>query len=92
MKRVVSAVVLMVVALVGALLTVYNAGEVRFNYLLGTVELPLFVLLLICVVVGSVLSLLAFLLQVGELKATCRQLRRQLRDAEIEIQSHGKRS
>lgn len=91
MRRSLGAVVLVALAVVGALLTVYNADDVRFNYLLGSVELPLFVLLLLGVVVGSALSLLAFVFRVVELKTVCRQLQRQLRDADIELQSLRKR-
>ncbi len=64
-----------------------NAVPVRFNYLVGTVELSLITVLMIAFGFGVALSLLIAALRWLGLRSELRRLRRQLRDAEAELRN-----
>lgn len=87
MLRALLIVVLAVVFVAGATLGYFNADPVHFNYLFGSVEVRLVVLVLFTFVAAALMTLLfcagRLLSQSGDL----RRLRRQLRDAETELKN-----
>lgn len=77
---------LFVVTLVIALLFfVKNYQILEFNYILGVIELPLSMLMLIGFIFGLVIGILAMLPMIFRLKHTQNRLKKQIRINEKEI-------
>lgn len=77
---------LFVVTLVIALLfIVKNYQILEFNYILGVIELPLSMLMLIGFIFGLVIGILAMLPMIFRLKYTQNRLKKQIRINEKEI-------
>ena len=77
---------LFVVTLVIALLFfVKNYQVLEFNYILGVIELPLSMLMLIGCILGLVIGILAMLPMIFRLKHTQNRLKKQIRINEKEI-------
>ncbi|HEY5702060.1 MAG TPA: LapA family protein [Gammaproteobacteria bacterium] len=77
---------LFVVTLVIALLFfVKNYQVLEFNYILGVIELPLSMLMLIGFILGLVIGILAMLPMIFRLKHTQNRLKKQIRINEKEI-------
>lgn len=77
---------LFVVTLVIALLFfVKNYQVLEFNYILGVIELPLSMLMLIGFIFGLVIGILAMLPMIFRLKHTQNRLKKQIRINEKEI-------
>lgn len=77
---------LFVVTLVIALLfIVKNYQILEFNYILGVIELPLSMLMLIGFIFGLVIGILAMLPMIFRLKHTQNRLKKQIRINEKEI-------
>ncbi|WP_440651802.1 lipopolysaccharide assembly protein LapA domain-containing protein [Cysteiniphilum sp. 19S12-1] len=55
-------IILVVIFILVAALAVLNAQEVTFNYLIGTLHLPLILLLLVVFVLGLVIGMVLMLL------------------------------
>src|SRR5690349_11083966 len=71
----------------GAALSYYNWTRVSFDYLGGTLELPLIALLLGGFVLGGVTVLLLNTVRIWGLKLETRSLQKRLRDAETELRN-----
>jgi lipopolysaccharide assembly protein A len=82
---VIAALVLFLV--LGASIGYFNAQEVEFDYLAGTVKLPLIALVIGEFVVAVLLTLLICLGRMLGLKSEIRRLRRQVQNAEAELKS-----
>ncbi|HWY24371.1 MAG TPA: LapA family protein [Nevskia sp.] len=87
MLRVLAIVLLLVVFIAGAALSYFNYSYVSFNYLFGSTEVRLVVLIVLTFVVASVLTLLLCAVRLFSLSGETRRLRRQLRDAETELKN-----
>lgn len=85
MLRIMILLVLSAVFVLGIVIGFHNAQPVVFNYLFGSVQLPLIALIaaeFVCVVV---LTLIVVMARIVALKAESLRLRRQLRAAESEL-------
>lgn len=81
-------VALVVVALLlGAAIGFFNAQTVSFNYLAGSLDLPLIALLVGELIVVAIVGLVLFYGRVFGLRREIRGLRRQLDAAETELKS-----
>jgi lipopolysaccharide assembly protein A len=82
--RIVSTIITLGIILIGAAFTALNAQHVEINYLIGTRELPLAVILLIALALGVVLSILTMGFSLIKLKAKNKWLEIKLNN----IQTH----
>lgn len=71
----------------GVVVGFFNAQPVVFNYLFGSVQLPLIALIAGEFLFAVLLTLLVVLGSVLALKNEARRLRKQLRDSEIELKN-----
>ncbi|MAT50418.1 MAG: hypothetical protein CMK32_04445 [Porticoccaceae bacterium] len=85
MSRILSAIALVLLIGVGITFTVLNPQQVTLNYLLGSLQLPLAVLVVLVLAVGAVLGLLVAGFMILRLKRENRKLRRGTRLAEQEV-------
>lgn len=85
MMRIVILLLLAVVFILGIVIGYYNAQPVTFNYLFGSMQLPLIALLAAEFVCVALLTLLVVMGRILALKAESLRLRRQLRAAESEL-------
>ncbi|MDB5986165.1 MAG: LapA family protein [Nevskia sp.] len=87
MLRILLLVLLSIVFLAGASLSYFNAHPVHFNYLVGSSEISLIVLLISAFALAVVLTLLLCSAKFVGLRAEIRGLRRQLRNTETELKN-----
>lgn len=85
MSRILSAIALVLLIGVGITFTVLNPQQVTLNYLLGSLQLPLALLVVLVLAVGAVLGLLVAGFMILRLKRENRKLRRGTRLAEQEV-------
>ena len=85
MGRIFSAVLILVVLLITISFTVVNAHAVKINYYIGTTELPLALLVVICIVLGGILGVAATMSMVFKLRWEIAKLRRSAKLSEKEI-------
>lgn len=71
----------------GASIGYFNAEPVTFNYLAGTLEIPLIALIIGEFVVAVLLTLLICFARIVGLKAEIRSLRKQVRNSEGELKA-----
>lgn len=67
--RIISIIITVLLILLGVAFTALNAQPVHVNYLFGGAELPLAVIILISIIVGSVIALLLMGMGIIKLKA-----------------------
>jgi uncharacterized membrane protein YciS (DUF1049 family) len=87
MPRILVYVILLVVFVAGAALGYFNAMPVNFNYLFGTMEVRLVVLVVFTFVLAALVTLLLCAGRMIGLSGDVRRLRRLLRDAETELKN-----
>lgn len=85
-RVIVIASVLLVLAL-GIAIGYFNAQTVNFNYLAGVIELPLIGLVVIEFFLVAVVTAVLCSARIFGLKGEIRRVRRQLADAQAELQS-----
>ncbi|MFP5505604.1 MAG: lipopolysaccharide assembly LapA domain-containing protein [Gammaproteobacteria bacterium] len=85
MSRLLSFVLVLILAVLGLAFAVINAKPVELNYFLATREVPLAMTLVLTLVFGAVVGLLFSFGMVLRLKRETLRLRRQVRLAEQEI-------
>ncbi|MDD3762188.1 MAG: LapA family protein [Nevskiales bacterium] len=83
--RILTAVLLVVVLVVGGTVGYFNADPVRFDYLFGVWQAPLFAILFAAFALGVLVSLLVASLRILRLRMDVRRLRGQVRDRESEL-------
>lgn len=71
----------------GVAICLFNAQPVTFNYIAGEVQLPLIVLMIAEFFIVAALTALLCWARIFGLKGEIRRLRRQLKDAQAELQS-----
>lgn len=79
--------VILPVFVLGTTIGFFNGQAVQFNYLFGSVELPLIALLIAEFLLVVLLTLLATFVRVFALKSEIRRLGKQLRDSETELKN-----
>lgn len=87
MLRVLVVLLLLLVFALGAALAYFNSQHVEFDYLFGSVQVRLVVLVVSTVAVSAVLTLLLCAGRLLGLAAELRRLRRELRNAETELKN-----
>lgn len=87
MIRLLIVAVLLSVLILGIAIGFYNATPVTFDYLAGQLQLPLIALVIGELVVVALLTLLICGARIISLRAEIRRLRRQVKDAQAELQS-----
>lgn len=87
MSKVLLFIVLLLVLCLGASVGYFNAQQVEFFYLAGSVKVPLILLVLVVFLSGAVLTLLLVMTRIMGLKGEVRRLRRQLHDHEVELKN-----
>ncbi|MBV8062754.1 MAG: LapA family protein [Nevskia sp.] len=87
MLRILAALLLLAVFIAGAGLSYFNYGYVSFNYLFGSAQVRLVVLIVLTFLAAALLTLLLCAVRLFSLSGEARRLRRQLRDAETELKN-----
>lgn len=87
MLRIFVIVALILFLVLGASIGYFNAQEVEFDYLAGTVKLPLIALVIGEFVLAVMLTLLICLGRMLGLKTEIRRLRKQVQNSESELKS-----
>lgn len=87
MIRLLIIAVLLAVLIFGVAIGFYNATPVTFDYLAGQLQLPLIALVLGEFVLVALLTLLICGARILSLRGEIRRLRRQIKDAQAELQS-----
>ncbi len=87
MLRILVIAALILFLVLGASIGYFNAQEVEFDYLAGTVKLPLIALVIGEFVLAVLLTLLICLGRMLSLKTEIRRLRKQVRGSESELKS-----
>jgi putative membrane protein len=85
MRRILLLIISLAVVAVGVLFAVLNAAQVDVNYYLGTVHVPLSLVVVIAFAAGAALGIIAGLGIIVRLKAQNRRLRRAADLAEKEV-------
>lgn len=84
-KRLLTISVFVVVLVTGLLFFIKNNQRIEFNYLLGSVELPVSLVLLLSLCAGVLLGLAASVPVVLRLRRQKLKLQKQIRNTETEI-------
>ncbi|MBL6749398.1 MAG: DUF1049 domain-containing protein [Nevskia sp.] len=87
MLRLLVVLLLVVVFALGAALGYFNSQNVQFDYLFGSVQVRLVVLVVATVLVSALLTLLLCAGRLLGLAAELRRVRRELRNAETELKN-----
>ena len=87
MLRILVIVGLIIFLALGASIGYFNAQEVEFDYLAGTVRLPLIALVIGEFVLAVLLTLLICFGRMLSLKTEIRRLRKQVQGAEVELKA-----
>lgn len=87
MIRVLIITILMLVLALGIAIGFFNAQPVTFNYLAGSLQLPLIALVMGEFFLVALLTALLCWARIFGLKGEIRRVRKQLKDAQAELQS-----
>lgn len=87
MMRILFAVLLGLVLILGASVGYFNAQPVTFNFLFGEWQMPLIALLIGTFIVAALLTLFVMFARLFTLHAEIRRLKKQLRDTDAELKS-----
>ena len=87
MLRIVVLLVLLVFLFLGAAIGYFNAQEVEFDFLAGSIHLPLIALLVATFLLAVILTLLICFGRMLGLRTEIRSLRKRLSGAEAELKS-----
>jgi uncharacterized membrane protein YciS (DUF1049 family) len=87
MTRTLIIIALLVMLAVGVAIGFFNAQPVTFNYLAGQIQIPLIGLVMAEFFLVAALTALLCWTRIFGLKGEIRRLRRQLKDAQAELQS-----
>ena len=87
MLRILLLILILGFVFLGASVGYFNATEVEFNYLAGTIKLPLIALLVGVFLVSAIFTLLICYARMLVLKAENRSLRKRLKKTESELKT-----
>ncbi len=87
MSKLIISLFLLLILAVALSFSVINAHEVVLHYYLGSIELPLAVLLALTLAVGALLGMLAMMKKVMSLRMEVARLRRSVRVSEQEVEN-----
>ncbi len=87
MKRIIFLLFFLVVLAIGLAFAVVNLEPVKVNYYLGSVEMPLALLIVLSLAVGGVLGVLATMGKIMGAKGEALRLRRTLHDAQKQLEN-----
>ncbi len=87
MKRIIFFLFFLVVLAIGLVFAVINLEPVKVNYYLGSVEMPLALLIVISLAVGGVLGVLATMGKIMGAKGEAIRLRRTLHDTRKQLEN-----
>ncbi len=87
MTRIVSLIFIVLILAVGLFFGLLNAEPAEVNYYLGTVPVPLSIVIVVSLIAGAVLGVFASLGVILRLKHQKNRLRRQLNKAGIVVQT-----
>ena len=85
MLRLVYISLTLVIIIVGVAFSVLNAESIQLNYYLGSVELPLSLVLVIAMIIGALLGIIASLSLIVGSRRSANKLKRSVEVAEKEI-------
>ena len=85
MLRLVYLVLILLVVIIGIVFAVLNADTVQLNYYLGSVELPLSLVLVLAMILGAILGILASLKIILGSRRNVTKLKKSVEVAEKEI-------
>lgn len=86
-KRYLTVLLFVVVLLIGILFFVNNNQSIELSYLLGVINLPLSVLLLLDFIIGVVIGVIALLPLVLKLKYQKSRLEKKIKSTETEVKN-----
>lgn len=87
MQRILTIIIFIAVFAAGAAFSAINNGPIELNYYLGTITLPISVVVIASIVAGIILGALAIFISTLGLRYENRRLRKQLTVNEQEINS-----
>lgn len=87
MRRIVTIIIFMLVFAVGIAFSAINNDPVTINYYLGTLSLPLSIVMVLSIVLGLILGALALFVGTLQLRYENRRLNKKLEVTEQEINS-----
>jgi len=85
LRHILSACLFIIILIAGIVFFVQNSQELEFNYVIGTVTLPLSLLILLCLCAGAMLGILAMIPLVLRQRRRMAGLVKQAQMAEREI-------
>ncbi len=86
MRRIMTIILFVIVLILGAGFSAINLTPVDINYYLGVLSLPLSVVIIIAIILGSLLGALALSTTILRLKYENHRLRKKLANSEQEIE------
>lgn len=85
MARIFSLIFFIILLVLGLFFGVINADPVTLNYYWGVSQIPLSIIMVLCVLSGAVLGVLASLSLMVRLRHQISRLRREVKNAEKEV-------
>jgi putative membrane protein len=87
MRRILTIIIFIIVFVVGIAFSAINNDPVTLNYYLGTLSIPLSIVVVISIILGLVLGALAIFMTSLQLRYENRRLHKKLETSEQEINS-----
>tara|TARA_R110001606_G_scaffold361754_5_gene515008 strand:+ start:468 stop:767 length:300 start_codon:yes stop_codon:yes gene_type:complete len=87
MRRIMTIILFVIVLILGAGFSAINLAPIDINYYLGTLSLPLSMIIIVAIILGTLLGALALSTSILRLRYENRRLRKKLTVSEQEIDS-----
>ncbi len=87
MRRIMTIILFVIVLMLGAGFSAINLTPVDINYYLGVLSLPLSIVIIAAIILGTILGALALSISILRLRYENRRLRKKLISSEQEIDS-----
>lgn len=85
--RIFSLIVFILIVIIGVTFALLNDGQVTLNYYIGTKQLPVSLLIILCLGVGALVGIFVTLFPLFRLKRSNWQLKRRIKQVEQEVQN-----
>ncbi len=79
MKNILYFIFLIIVLTIGLIFTFYNSKDVSFNYVIGSIDLPLSLIISITIIIGAIMGLLASAIIVMRARNELAQIKKTLK-------------